>query len=102
METKQWMSAQIGGGWCLSAVVTVTVAHLHWHRLLQVWHVGSCSVPVIMQANSDHVENQCFIAENLPYQIVVVCSLLYLLFAVSAIVSMEIHRKHYIQSNLCN
>jgi len=25
METKQWMSAHFGGGWCISAVVTATV-----------------------------------------------------------------------------
>ena len=31
METKQWMWAQWGSGWCVSAVTT-TVGHLHWCR----------------------------------------------------------------------
>ena len=34
METKQWMLAQWGGGWCVSAVVTATVGDLHWCRSL--------------------------------------------------------------------
>ena len=32
MKTKQWMWAQWGGGWCISAAVTATVDHLHWYR----------------------------------------------------------------------
>ena len=43
MRTKQWMWAQWGGGWCISAVVTATVDHLHWCRLLRAQHAGSCS-----------------------------------------------------------
>jgi len=39
METNQWMWAQWGGRWCVSAVVIV--GHLHWCRFLQVWHAGS-------------------------------------------------------------
>ena len=43
METKQWMWAQQGSGWCVSAVASVTVGHLHWCRFLGAWHAGSCS-----------------------------------------------------------
>ena len=50
METKQWVWAQWGGEWCVSAVVTVSVGHLHWCRLLRVWHAGSCSSLAEMQA----------------------------------------------------
>jgi len=42
-ETRQWMRAQWGSGWCVLAVVTETVGHLHWCRLLWAWHAGSCS-----------------------------------------------------------
>ena len=44
METKQWMWAQWGGGWCVSAVVAATVGHLCWCRFLQAWHAGSCAL----------------------------------------------------------
>ena len=43
MESKQWMWAEWGSGWCVSAVVTVTVCHLHWCSLLQAWHVDPFS-----------------------------------------------------------
>ena len=33
MEIEQWMWTQWGGGWCISAVVTVTVDYLPWCRL---------------------------------------------------------------------
>jgi len=29
--------------WCVSAVVTVIVDHLHWHRFLKACHAGCCS-----------------------------------------------------------
>ena len=41
-----------------------------------------------------HIEKQCFVAENLVYQVLLLCSL-YLF-----VVSMEINRRHYFQSNL--
>jgi len=44
METKEWMWAQGGGGWCVSAVVTVTMGHLHWCRFLLAQHANSCSL----------------------------------------------------------
>ena len=43
MDTKQWMWAQWGGGWCASAVVATRVGQLHWCRFLWAWHAGSCS-----------------------------------------------------------
>jgi len=42
MKTKHWMWAQWGSGWCGSAVVTSTVAHLCWCRFLWSWHAGFC------------------------------------------------------------
>jgi len=44
VETNQWMSAQWGNRWCISAVLTVTVGHLCCCRFLQVWHTGSSSL----------------------------------------------------------
>ena len=35
MENKQQMWAQCGGGWCVSAVVTATVGHLHWYKFVK-------------------------------------------------------------------
>jgi len=35
VETKQWMWAQWGDGWCIPAVVAV--GHLHWFTFWQVW-----------------------------------------------------------------
>jgi len=33
-----------GGGWCIAAVATVIVGNLCWHRCLQEWQAGSCSL----------------------------------------------------------
>ena len=41
LESKQWMWAQWGDGWCSSALVAV--GHLCWCRLLWVQREGSCS-----------------------------------------------------------
>jgi len=46
METKQWIWAQWGSGWCVSVVVTVS--HLSWYGFLWAWHAGSCSLLVKM------------------------------------------------------
>lgn len=43
METKHWMWMQWGSGRCVSAVVTETVEHLHWCRLLLQQPAGFCS-----------------------------------------------------------
>jgi len=48
--TKQWMWPQWDGEWYVSAVVTLTVNHFHWCRLLQEQHVGSCSSLVTMHS----------------------------------------------------
>ena len=41
METRQWMWAQGGSGWCIPAVVTA--GQLRWCRCLQALHAGSSS-----------------------------------------------------------
>jgi len=38
----------VRAGWCVSSLVTV--ARLHWCRLLQVQHSGSCSLLVRMHS----------------------------------------------------
>ena len=43
LETKQWVWALWGCGWCFSAVAAETVGHLQWWRLLRAWHTSSCS-----------------------------------------------------------
>ena len=50
METKQWVWAQWGSGWCISAVVTATVVHLCWCIFWLAWHAGSCSLLVKMHS----------------------------------------------------
>ena len=66
METQQWMWAQWGTGWCVSALATAAVDRLDWCRFLQAWHADSCSSLVKSVANgSDNAEKQCFVAENL-------------------------------------
>jgi len=72
METKYWMWAQWTGGWCVSAVTTVTDSHLHWWRFLQA-HGRHWWKSVTTAA--DYVEKWCFVAENLLYKIVSLCSL---------------------------
>ena len=47
LETKQWMWAQWGSRWCISALA---VCHLHWCRYLQALHVSSCSSLVKMHS----------------------------------------------------
>ena len=42
MRTKQWMWVQWGSGWCISAVVPVTVGHFCSCRFSQARHAGSC------------------------------------------------------------
>ena len=76
VKTKQWMWAQWGSGWCVSAVATATVSHLGWCRSLWVWHAGCWSSLVKCTANGDHhVEKLYFVAVNLLYQIVSLCTL---------------------------
>jgi len=47
-----------------------------------------------MASGGDYAEKQCFVAENLLYQTVLLCF-------VSVVVSMEINRRHYFWSSLC-
>ena len=87
-ETNQWMRAQRGSGWCVSAVVTV--GHLHWCRFWRAEHAGSCS-----SLAKIHSWWWCLCwktAENLVYQIVLI-----VLFA-SVLVYMGINRRHYFLS----
>ena len=90
METTQW-----GSGWCISAVVTVTVGHFCWCGAQ--WMVpfsssasdvkdipGSrwCSTQApfhqwqnCIANGGEYIEKMCFVAENLLYQLVLLCSL---------------------------
>ena len=70
MEIKQWMWAQWGSGWCVSAVVTVmwkkshvTDSHADYYKhgmQALVHHWWKCTAN-----GGDYVEKQCFVAENL-------------------------------------
>jgi len=44
MVTQQWIPAHFDGGWCMSAVVIVTVGHLCWCRFWRLWQAGFCSL----------------------------------------------------------
>ena len=48
VETKQWMWAQWGSGWCFIGVATATVGYLCWCRFLWAWQVGFSSLLVKM------------------------------------------------------
>jgi len=57
---------------------------------------ASCSIHCQSKCRAtggDYVEKQSFVAENLLHQVV-------LLYFVSVVVSVEINRRHYFQSNL--
>ena len=71
----EWIWLQWGDGWCVPAVATVTVVDHCWHRFFKhsmqtlVHHWWKCA------ANGrDCAEKLCFVAENLLYQIVLLCS----------------------------
>ena len=58
----------------ISAAVKQCVTR--WCRFLGTWHAGSCSsLSKCMFNAGDYVEEQCFVAENLLYQTVLLCSL---------------------------
>ena len=70
LETSQWMWAQWGGGWRISVVATSTMRHLHCCRFVirvacrLLYTAGKNTNLIVVTA-----ENQCFVAENLLYQI---------------------------------
>jgi len=77
----EWIWLQWGDGWCVPAVATVTVVDHCWHRFFKhsmqtlVHHWWKCA------ANGrDCAEKLCFVAENLLYQIVLLCSVYLLCF----------------------
>jgi len=80
MEPKQWMWAQEGVGWCVSTAVTATwktshvpESHADFYKCSMqdlVHHWQKC-----IANGGDYVEKYCFVAENLLYQIVLLCSL---------------------------
>jgi len=92
-ETKQWMWTQWGGGWCILAVTTATVGHLHstdfYKHSMQalVHHCQKC-----IACCGDYVEEIMFCSWEFVQSSAIV------LFV---IISMEINRRHYFQSNLC-
>ena len=49
--------------------------------------------PKCIGNGGEYIEKQCFVTENLIYQIASS-------YSVSSVVSMEINRRHYFQSNL--
>ena len=74
-ENNQWMWAQWGSGWCVSAVATAV--NLHWCRCLWVQHADCCSSleKKCIVNDDDCVEEQCFVTEIFLYQTVLLCSL---------------------------
>ena len=75
METKQWMWEQWGSGWCISAVVTATVVtssgadFYKWVMKALVHHWQEC-----IANGGDYAAKWCFVAENLLYHLVLLCS----------------------------
>ena len=99
-EIRQWMWAQWGGGCCVSAMATMT-----WKtNLVPSGHADFCKCNI--QAVVDHCWNaQLMVVTMLK---IVLCSWEFslsnsvLVLFVSIVVSMEINRRHYCRSNLCN
>lgn len=74
-------------------IAAVKLGHLHWcivHSIQSFFHCWQkCT-----SNSGDHFEKLCFVPENLLYQGVIV-------FFASIVVSMEMNRMYYLQSNLC-
>jgi len=97
------MRAQWGGGGAFQQQwyqqwVTSTSADIYKHgmqTLVDYW----CKC---IANGGDCVEKQCFVAANLLYQLLLLCSLflLYIVLFISVVVFMEINRRHSFQSNL--
>ena len=94
VETKQWMWAQWGGAWCVSAVVTkgefcwcsfyerdIQALVYHWWKYIATGGGG-------------YAENQCFAAQEFLYQIQLLCSLYLLWFPGKK------NRRLYFKSNI--
>jgi len=93
METKHWMWAQWGSGWCVSAVVTV--GHLHWYRLSWARHAGSCSLLVKIHSYWWWL---CWKMVFCTREFALPDSVIALF--VSVVVSLEINRRHFFWSYL--
>jgi len=75
METKQWIWAHWDGSGAFQQWQK-WLSHLHWWRLLWVQYAGSCWPWWRCITNSsDYAEKECFVAENLLYEIVSLCFL---------------------------
>lgn len=74
-QTVEW-----SGGWCILAMVTVTVGHLQWCRFLQVYHAGSCSSLVKIHSYWWWLHQELFVDETLLFKIVLLYSLYVLYF----------------------
>jgi len=74
---RWWVCAPWGGEWCVSAVAIATVDHLHKSHGMQalVHHCWKC-----IANGGDYLEKQCFVAENLLYQTLLLCSFYLFLF----------------------
>ena len=94
METKQWMWAQWGGGWCISAEVIAAVGRFHLDWFLWTWHAGSCSLMVKMHSYGWWLWKIVFCSWGFALSSDVI-----VLFA-SVVVAMEINRRHYFWSDL--
>ena len=95
MGTKQWMWAQGGGGWCVSAVAAAIwkMSYVPDSHVQLSHHKKSWSAHPSRSANGGHcAEKQCS-WEFSPSNAVAV-------LLISVVVSMEINRRHYFQINL--
>ena len=97
LEPKQWMWAQWGGGWCVSAVATVTWKTNHVLDGHADFHgCGSCSLLMKMRSEWWWL---CWKVVFCSWGFALSNSVT-VLFA-SVVVSMEINRRQYFWSNLC-
>ena len=100
VESKQWMWAQWGSGWCASVVATMTVAHLHWCKFLPTLFIAlvhcSCSTLAKMNCSWWWLYWKTVFCS---WEFALSNSVIVLFVAVA--VSMEINRKHYFWSDLC-
>ena len=89
------MWTQWGSGWCISAVVTVTMDEFHLWRVLQVQHADSHSSLAKMHSWWWWL---CWEIVFCSWEFVL--SNCVAVFFVPVVVLMEINKRHYFQSNL--
>jgi len=95
VETKQWMWAQWGGGWYISAVVAAVMFHYCWCNFFWAQHVDSCSSLVKMRNKWWWLHWKVVLWS---WELALSNSVF--VYFVSVLVAIEINRRHCFRSDL--